>query len=118
MSEFVLLYRNTAESRRQAMGSPEQAQQSLKKWRAWLQEMTDKGQLKSPGQPLDDPGRVVGGVKKTITDGPYMETKDIIGGYSLIEARDLDDAARIASGCPVLEGGGSVEVRPVRQLNL
>ena len=117
MSEFVLLYRFTPESRREAMGSPERAQASMKKWRAWFEEMTSKGQLKSPGQSLDDAGKVVR-KQKTITDGPYVETKDVVGGYSLIEARDLDEAAQIASGCPIVEGGGSVEVRPVRQMSL
>ena len=118
MSEYVLLYRNTPEARREAMGTPERAQQSMTKWRAWFKNMTDQGQLKSPGQPLEDGGKVVGGKKKTITDGPYMETKDVIGGYSLIEAHDLDHAAKIASGCPIIEGGGFVEVRPVRLMNL
>lgn len=50
-----------------------------------------------------------------ITDGPFTETKDVVGGYSLIEAGDFDEAVRIASGCPVVEHGGSVEVRPVMQ---
>jgi len=116
MSEYVLLYRMAPESRREAMGTPEKAQAAMKKWRAWFEEMSSKGQLKAPGQPLDDPGKVVR--KKTVTDGPYMEAKDVIGGYSLIEARDLDHAAQIASGCPIIENGGSVEVRPVRQMSL
>ena len=117
MSEFVLLYRFTPESRREAMGSPERAQAAMKKWRAWFEEMTGKGQLRSPGQPLDDAGKVVR-QRKTVTDGPYAETKDVVGGYSVIEAPDLDHAAQIASGCPIIEGGGSVEVRPVRQMSL
>ena len=116
MPEYLMLYRNTADARREAMGSPERAQQSMQKWRSWLQDLTAKGQLKSPGQPLDDPGKVVR--KKLVTDGPYVETKDVIGGYSIIEARDLDQAATIASGCPILEGGGNVEVRPVRKMEL
>ncbi len=70
------------------------------------------------GQPLDDTGKVVGGRQRTVTDGPYAETKDLIGGYSLIEARDLDQAAQIASGCPIIENGGYVEVRPVRLMNV
>ncbi|MGH8090146.1 MAG: YciI family protein [Rudaea sp.] len=118
MSEYVLLYRNTSEAHHEAMGSPERAQVSMSKWRAWMNEMTDKGLLKNVGQPLERVGRVVSGKKKTITDGPYAEVKDVIGGFSIVEARDLDHAAQIASGCPVLEGGGSVEVRPVLQLNL
>ncbi len=118
MSEFVLLYRNTTEGRRETMGSPDKMQQTMKKWRAWFDDMTRKGCLKNIGQPLDDAGKVVGGKLKAMTDGPYAETKDIIGGFSLIEARDLEEAAQIASACPVIESGGSVEVRPVRQLNL
>ena len=118
MSEFVFLYRSTPEGRRNAMGSPEKAQQSLMKWRAWFKEMTDQGYVKNAGQPLEDSGKVVGGSKRTITDGPYSETKDLIGGYSLIEARDLEQAAQIASGCPIIDNGGWVEVRPVRQMNI
>ncbi len=117
MGQYLMLYRTSAEARRQAMGSPEAAQQSMKIWRAWFDDMTRKGQLQNPGQPLEDAGKVVGGRKKTVTDGPYLETKDVIGGYSIIEARDLDQAASIAAGCPILEGGGSVEVRPVRRMD-
>ena len=118
MSEFALLYRSTQEAHREAMGSPEKAQQSMTKWRAWFKEMADQGQLKSVGQPLERVGSVVAGKKRTVTDGPYAESKDVIGGFSLIEARDLEQAAKIASGCPILEFGGCVEVRPVLQLGI
>ena len=118
MNEYVLLYRNSTEARRETMGTPEQAQQTMQKWRAWFKQMTDKGHLKNLGQPLEDGGKVVSGTRKTITDGPFTEMKDVIGGYSLIEAKDLEQAAQIASGCPILEVGGSVEVRPVRAMNL
>lgn len=118
MSEYIFLYRNTNEAHREAMGSPEKAQQSMKKWRAWMGELEKKGHLKNLGQPLERVGRVVGGRKRTVTDGPYAETKDVIGGYTVVEAKDLDQAALLASGCPVLEGGGSVEVRPVMKLDM
>ena len=118
MSEYVFLYRSTPEQHQEVKGSPEKWQQSMTKWRAWFKEMTDRGQLKSIGQPLERVGKVVGGKKKTVIDGPYAESKDVIGGYSLIEARDLEQAAQIASGCPILEDGGSVEIRPVMPLNL
>ena len=114
MSEFVLLYRSTKEAAGEGTGTADNASETMAKWRAWFKDMTEKGQLKNLGQPLDrSSGKVVGGKKKMITDGPYAEAKEVIGGYSLIEARDLDEAARIASGCPILEVGGSVEVRPV-----
>ncbi|HET7404141.1 MAG TPA: YciI family protein [Usitatibacter sp.] len=115
MTEFVLLYRISTEQRRAAMGTPEAAQQNMKKWRAWMDEMSRHGQLKNVGQPLDDGGKVVVGTRKSIIDGPYAETKDLIGGYSVVEAPDIEQAAKIASGCPILESGGSVEVRPVRR---
>jgi len=118
MSEFMLLYRNTNEAFRETMGSPEKVQQSMTKWRAWMNEMMEKGQLRNIGQPLERVGKVVGGKNRSVTDGPYAEAKDVVGGYSIIEARDLEQAAQVASGCPVLEAGGSVEIRPVMQLNL
>jgi hypothetical protein len=115
MSEFVLLYRDTVEARRERMASPERAQE-MKKWQAWFKDMTERGQLKAIGQPLDFAGKVIGGKGKTITDGPFAETKDIIGGYSVIVAKDLKEAAQIGSGCPLLDSGGKVEVRPVLQM--
>ena len=116
MSEYVLLYRTTPEAREQAMGDPEKARESMAKWRAWIDGMTAKGELKSVGLPLHPTGRVVRTRDKTVTDGPYIETKEVVGGFSIIEARDFAHAAEIASGCPILEGGGSVEVRPVLPL--
>lgn len=118
MSEFIMLYRRTAEAADQAMGTPERAQQSMMKWRAWMKELADKNLLKNIGQPLENGGKVVTGPKKVVTDGPYAETKDIIGGYSIIEADSLSQAINLAAGCPVLEYGGSVEVRPVMQMDM
>jgi len=117
MTDYVLLYRSTPEQHQAAMGSPEKAQQSMVKWRAWMKDLSDKGHLKNVGQPLERVGKVVGGKKKAITDGPYAETKDVVGGFSIVDARDLAHAAELASGCPILDGGGSVEVRPVLQFN-
>lgn len=114
MSEFVFLFRSDEAGHREAMGTPERAQKSLQTWLAWIRELEAKGQLKNPGQPLDRAGRVVG---KTgvVTDGPYAEAKDIVLGFLVVEARDLDHAAEIAAGCPMARGGGLVEVRPVGQ---
>ncbi|CAN7604132.1 YciI family protein [Caballeronia sp. LjRoot34] len=57
----------------------------------------------------------VRGEDVSITDGPFAETKEQVGGFVLIEARDMNEAMRIASGFPVVRLGG-VEVRPVREL--
>ncbi len=116
MSEYVLLYRSTTEAHDAAMGTPERSRESMLKWRKWIDDMTSKGTLKSVGLPLRRDGRVVRGHGKSVVDGPYAETKEIVGGFSIIEARDFAHAAQIASGCPILDGGGSVEVRPVMAL--
>jgi hypothetical protein len=118
MSEYILLYRSTAESDHEAMGTPEKRQQNMAKWQVWMKELTEKGQLRNIGQPLERAGKVLSGKATPVTDGPYAETKDVVGGFSIIEAKDLDEAARIATGCPILLRGGMVEVRPVRQMNL
>ena len=51
-----------------------------------------------------------------MTDGPYLEAKDLLLGFIVIEARDLAEAAELSTGCPIVEGGGSVEIRPVGRL--
>jgi hypothetical protein len=113
MSEFVYLYRNGESMPR----SPEQMQQQMQKWMAWFKELTDKGHIKDPGHPLERAGKFVKGSPKTVTDGPFAEAKDIVGGYTLVEAKDLAHAVDLTSGCPILDVvGGFVEVRPVMKM--
>jgi hypothetical protein len=118
MSEFVYLFRASLAGRREAMGTPELAQRSLQAWLAWIRELEAKGHLKNPGQPLEPEGRVVRGPEKVVTDGPYIEAKDLVLGFIVIEARDLAHAVELSTGCPIVEGGGSVEIRPVGTLAL
>ena len=117
MSEFVFLFRTSPAARQAAMGTPENAQKSLQSWLAWIRELETKGHLKSPGQPLDVGGKVVRGTERMVTDGPYAEAKDLVLGFMVVEASDLAQASELAKGCPMLQGDGSVEVRPVRALN-
>jgi hypothetical protein len=118
MSKFVYLFRIGEAAQREAMGTPERAQQSMQRWLAWIRELETQGHLKDRGQPLDRAGKVVRGKQKLVTDGPYAEAKDLVAGFIVIETRDLAHAAELAGGCPMLEGGGSVEVRPVLEMNL
>src|SRR5215831_13025596 len=113
MSEFVYLYRN---GQRMPGASPEQMQQQMQKWMAWLKDLTDKGHVKDPGHPLETGGKLVQGAARTITDEPFAEAKDIIGGYTLVEARDITQAAELSKGCPIFDAGGYVEVRPVAKM--
>ena len=116
MSEFVFLFRVSPPAQQEAMGTPERAQQSMQKWLAWIQQLETNGNLKARGRPLDRTGAVVRGEKRLITDGPYMETKDIVAGFLVVEASDLAHAGELAKGCPILDGGGSVEIRTVMPL--
>jgi hypothetical protein len=109
MSQFAFLYHGRADN----PGSPEQRQQHLAKWRAWFQDLGDKGHLKELGHPLESGGRMVTGSQKLVTDGPFAEAKDVVGGFSIIEARDLAQATELSKGCPILDVEGAVEVRPV-----
>lgn len=110
MNEFIYLFRG-----RDTSASPEQMQKSLEKWMAWFKELSAENHLKSPGNALEHGGNVVKGKQKAITDGPYAEAKDVVGGYTIIEAKDLAEATEIAKGCPIFEVGGSVEVRPIQK---
>ena len=116
MSHFLYLYRMTATARQEAMGTPERAQQSMQRWMTWMSDLEAAGHLKDRGQPLERTGKVVRG-QKAVTDGPYTEAKDLVGGYTIVEARDIDQAVELSYGCPILEGGGSVEVRPVMKMD-
>jgi hypothetical protein len=113
MSEFVFLFRADQTDQQKAMGTPEHAQESMRAWLDWIRVLEAKGHLKDPGQPLDIQGKVVRGANKLITDGPYVETKDLVLGYLIIEAGDLAQATELSLGCPMLDGSGSVEIRPV-----
>src|SRR5260370_16928304 len=118
MSEFVFLFRSTDAASRAAMGSPEQMQKSMQTWMTWMQQLADKGHIKDRGNPLERTGKLVTGKQRTITDGPYAEAKDIVGGYTLIEAEDLAQAVELSLGCPIFEGAALVEVPPLMKTTI
>ena len=95
--------------------SPQELQQSMGRWRAWIGELSSKGQYKG-GEPLAEGGRILNGKKQTVTDGPFGETKDVVTGYLLITAGDMQAATEAARGCPIFEREGSVEVRELREM--
>jgi len=113
MSEFLYIYRGGHRDKRQQ--SAEEMQQVMQKWMTWMQGLAEKGHLKDRGHPLEPDGKLVSAGGKNVTDGPYAE-KDLVGGFSLIEAKDLAQAAELSKGCPILERGGAVEVRPIMRM--
>jgi len=113
MANFLFVYRSGKEGH--ARLTPDEMQQQMQKWGAWIQEGLQKGWMLNPGDALTQEGRMVN-AKKVVTDGPFVESKEIVGGYSLVQADSLDAAAQLAKGCPGLLIGGTVEVRPLAGL--
>jgi len=112
MSQFVYLYRRAAD---RGAFSPKEMQERVERWSAWFRQLQEGNRLVERGVPLERTG-AVRNRKGAITDGPYAESKDLVMGFSLIEAKDLDEAVALAQGCPILEDDGLVEVRPVMSL--
>jgi hypothetical protein len=112
MSDFLFLYRP---SEGPAL-TPEQMAVVMPKWMSWMKDLDERGHIKAPGNPLQRSGKLVTGKQRSVTDGPFAEAKDLINGYTLIQADDLNQAAELAKGCPMLDGGGSVEVRPIMKM--
>jgi len=110
MEEFVYLYRRPTLT----PGSAEAMQRTMERWQAWFNDLREKGHLASYGQPLEPvKGRVVKDSKGGYSDGVYAETKDIVVGFSIINAADLDEAALLAKTSPIFEQGGMIEIRPI-----
>src|SRR5262245_38671191 len=114
MADYLFLFRGGDAA--MAKMSPEQMQQHMGKWMAWIEDLTKKGTFKG-GEPLDQKGTVIRGRKQVVTDGPYAESKDLVGGYLIVKAASLAKAAVIARDCPIFESDGSVEIREIRQLH-
>ena len=112
MSEFVYLFRSSESQQREFMGNPERAQQSMQVWLAWMRGLEEKGHLKNPGQPLGHTGKVVRGKEKAVTDGPYIEAKEYLGSFDIIDVDNLERALEIAARVPFARVG-QVEVRPL-----
>ncbi|PTX97475.1 hypothetical protein DB346_20995 [Verrucomicrobia bacterium LW23] len=95
--------------------SAEQIQQIMTRWYAWFDRLTREGKLKA-GQPLAIEGRVVAATATgafSVTDGPFAESKEAVGGYFLLAVDDIDEAVAIAQQCPALPHGLQIEVRPI-----
>ena len=111
-TEYMLLFRGTHWDKDL---SPEELQKVMGQFMAWFERLTQEGKVKV-GQPLAREGKIVSGKKtRQVADGPFAESKEAIGGYFLLQVADLNEAVEIAKGCPVLDYGSTVEVRPVAE---
>lgn len=110
MKEFLLLFRsNDADNKN---FSPEQMQAHMKRWQDWIGGIAQKG-IMVGAQPLEKGGKVIHR-SKGLTDGAFMEGKEVLGGYVLLKANTIQEASLIGEGCPILElESGTVEVREI-----
>ncbi len=110
MKEYLFIFRGCDNP--DAFDSPQIMQESMLKWKTWIDSIAANGKYIT-GQPLLPDGKVVSGKRTKITDGPFAEGKEIVGGYFLIRAESMEDAVEISKGCPGFEFDGSVEIREV-----
>lgn len=109
-SAYMLIFRDTSPETYEAM-EPGQRRACLDDWNGWYDRLAAQGTLHS-GHPLQPEGRMVSRGRR-VTDGPYAEAKEVVGGFFLVYAASLDQATDIAEQCPLLPYGMTVEVRPV-----
>jgi hypothetical protein len=109
MKEFMMVFRS--EKMDYSKLTPEQTQAILKQWQDWMGGIASKGQFIGTNR-LFPEGKTIK-ANKVVSDGPYMEGKELIGGYLIVKADSIDEAVAIAKGCPVFSNGGHVEIRPV-----
>lgn len=119
MPQFMLISQDSPEIPEGFEITPEIIQGIIQKYNDWADGLQKSGHLVSLNKLREDPGKnIVGtGANRVVTDGPFAETKEIIGGYWIINATNYDEAVQLASGCPSLEFGSRVEVREVEDLS-
>ena len=109
-SEFLLLFRGPAWD--EALPT-EELQRLMDDMTGWMNRLMTDGKMKT-GQPLAQEGRLVSGAGGPRgVDGPFVESKETVGGYLVVRAASLDEAVTLAKGYPGLNHGVSVEVRPL-----
>ncbi len=116
MKEYLLVFRGGDGAIHS--DSPEKVQAHMQKWMQWMGGLQQDGKFVG-AQPLEATGKKISGTKKVVTDGPFMEGKEMVGGYLICKANTYDEAVQIANGCPILTfDDGSVEVRELKAMQM
>jgi hypothetical protein len=107
---YMLLYRSDEWYKRL---SHAELRKLMNQNKTWIERLTAQGKAK-PGRALERRGAIVSGSnERFVTDGPFAESKEAIGGYLVLDVETMDEAIAIAQSSPGLACGGSIEVRPV-----
>ena len=112
MSKFLLLLHSNPQD--WAGMSPAEMQKALEKFIALRTKIQNQGIFLGSNKLAEEPGKVLRGHGQIrVTDGPYSETKEVLGGYFLVEAANYEEAVKIARDCPGLEYNSTIELRQV-----
>jgi hypothetical protein len=116
MPSFMMLLHRPVE--RRPMADPESVARVTREYMDWADRTRAAGRLKAGSKLTDDAGRILRTESGRVatTDGPFIESKEIVGGYFLITAADYTEACRVAAECPHLKYGSYIEVRQVEEL--
>lgn len=96
--------------------SPQQLQDRMGKWWAWGNKMEEQGILKG-GNALLAQGKRVSGLKRVVSDGPFVESKELVGGYYIVSANSFEEVIEIAQDFPDYDLDGTVEIREVMKFD-
>lgn len=110
MKKFILLLHSEYEQEKNY--SPQEMQELVGAHMGWVQKLSESGHYLG-GDGLSIDGKTISGKSSLVKDGPYIESKEIIGGYYLLQANSLDEITEIAKACPCHLWGGVTEVRPI-----
>lgn len=113
MEKFMLIFHGGSDIAPE-LKSPEALQAHMQKWFAWVEKLQKDGRYVA-GEPLEPRGKFIGGKNKLVTDGPFAESKELIGGYFIVLANSLDEAVTLCHDYPDFEYNGTVQVRPIHQ---
>lgn len=113
MKDFLFVFR--ADYNTVPKGTQEEMEAMTKRWMDWIGRIASENKLTDRGNRLTSTGKVVRS-DSTITNGPYTEIKETIGGYSVIKADSYETALDIAKNCPIFNIGGNVEIREISVL--
>jgi hypothetical protein len=113
--KFMLLFRGSEAY--QPGQSPDALQTLKERMIHWVIDLSKRG-VHVASEPLEPTGKHVGGRKKTVTDAPFGGVKEVIGGCTIVQAKDIDEAIEIAKGCPLLESNANIEVRQVQKVEM
>jgi len=114
MKDFMMIFRSEKQPAAE-MPSAEQMQAVMKQWQNWIGGIAAQGKYTGTNR-LYPEGKTLK-PNNVITDGPYAEVKEMIGGYLIVKAKSLDEAVEMAKSCPNLVYGGNVEVRSVMSID-